>query len=122
MPPFVRHIFVCTNERPAGHSRGCCVAKGSPAIRDALKAAVKKAGLGSDVRVNAAGCLDQCEHGVTVVVYPDAVWYGFVTLDDVDEIVSAHIVGGRPVNRLRLPDDCVNTPICAHRHQTEPRP
>ena len=89
--------------------------KNSPAIRDALKAGVKKAGLGGQVRVNVAGCLDQCEHGVTVVVYPDAVWYGFVTLNDVDEIVREHIVGGRPVERLRLSDGCVNTPKCRHR-------
>lgn len=115
MPPFVHHIFVCTNERPTDHPRGCCLAKGSPTIRDALKSAIKKAGLGAEVRVNAAGCLDQCEHGVTVVIYPDAVWYGFVTAADVDEIVRDHIVGGRPVDRLRLPHACINTPTCPHR-------
>ena len=122
MPPFVRHLFVCTNERPADHPRGCCLAKGSPAIRDAFKTAIKKAGLGTDVRVNAAGCLDQCEHGVTVVVYPEAVWYGFVTLDDVETIVREHIVGGRPVQRLRLRDACINASGCPHRCQTQPPP
>ncbi len=115
MPPFVRHVFVCTNDRPADHPRGCCLCRNSPAIRDALKAGVKEAGLGAEVRVNAAGCLDQCEHGVTVVVYPDAVWYGFVTVEDVEQIVREHIVGGRPVERLRLSDECVNTPKCRHR-------
>jgi (2Fe-2S) ferredoxin len=115
MPPFARHVFVCTNERAADHPRGCCLAKGSLGIRDALKAAIKKAGFAADVRVNAAGCLDQCEHGVTVVVYPDAVWYGFVTAGDVDEIIREHIVAGRPVQRLRLPDSCINTPTCPHR-------
>lgn len=89
--------------------------KNSPTIRDAMKAAVKKAGLASAIRVNAAGCLDQCEHGVTIVVYPDAVWYGFVTLEDVDEIVREHLVAGRPVARLQLSDQCVNTPTCCHR-------
>lgn len=117
MPVFERHIFVCTNERPAEHPRGCCNAKNSQAIRDGLKAAVKKAGLGDRVRVNAAGCLDQCEHGVTIVVYPEAVWYGFVTPADVDEIVREHIVSGRPVARLRLADHCINTPSCPHRRQ-----
>ena len=91
------------------------MAKNSQAVRDALKASVKKAGLSAQVRVNAAGCLDQCEHGVTIVVYPEAVWYGFVGLDDVDEIVREHIVAGRPVERLRLADTCVNTPACEHR-------
>ena len=115
MPSFVRHIFVCTNDRTAEHPKGCCLRKNSPAIRDALKAAVKQAGMGGEVRVNAAGCLDQCEHGVTIVVYPEAVWYGFVTLDDVDEIVREHIVSGRPVERLRLSGQCINTPTCCHR-------
>jgi len=57
------------------------------------------------VRVNKAGCLDQCARGVTCVVYPEAVWYGGVTLDDVDEIIERHLVGGEPVERLVLPDD-----------------
>ena len=85
------------------------------AFEVALKAGVKKAGLGAEVRVNAAGCLDQCEHGVTIVVYPEAVWYGFVTVGDVEEIVREHIVGGKPVERLRLSDECVNTSKCRHR-------
>jgi len=107
MPAFERHVFVCTNTRPAGHPRGCCSAKNSEAIRDALKKAAAQR-LGKRVRINAAGCLDQCEHGVTVVVYPEAVWYGFVTLADVEEIVESHLVNGHPVERLRLPDTCIN--------------
>ena len=67
------------------------------------------------VRINRAGCLDQCEHGPTVVVYPEAVWYGPVTAADVEEIVSAHLVAGRPVARLRLADGCINTGACAHK-------
>jgi (2Fe-2S) ferredoxin len=102
MPPFERHVFVCVNERPAGHPKGCCAGKGSVEIRDRLKMMVGRAGLKGKVRVNAAGCLDACERGVTVVVYPEAVWYGGVTLDDVDEIFQSHILEGRPVERLRL--------------------
>ena len=95
-------MFVCENVRPAENPKGCCSAKGSPEIRAALKKAVFKAGLRGKVRINKAGCLDQCEHGVTVVVYPEAIWYGHVTLDDVDEIFEEHILNGRPVERLRL--------------------
>ena len=65
------------------------------------------------VRANQSGCLDQCEHGPNLVVYPDAVWYGRVTLDDVDEIIESHIVGGKPVERLTLPDSCLNTDLRA---------
>jgi len=115
LPPFQRHVFVCINERPSGHVRGCCHDKSSPAIREALKAEVKRCGLDGTVRVNPSGCLDQCEHGVTVVVYPDTVWYGFVKITDVAEIVQSHLVDGRPVERLRLPDGCINTPTCRHR-------
>lgn len=115
MPLFERHVFVCCNERPAGHPRGCCSAKDSPRLREALKEAVARAGLKGRVRINQSGCLDQCEHGPTIVVYPDGVWYGFVTLDDVAEIVASHLCAGRPVERLRLPDGCLNTPQCPHR-------
>lgn len=115
MPNFERHVFVCTNERPDGHPRGCCKAKESEAIRERMKSLASERGLKGRVRVNSAGCLDQCEHGVTVVVYPEAVWYGFVTLADVDEIVESHLVNGMPVERLRLAAACVNTRGCGHR-------
>jgi (2Fe-2S) ferredoxin len=108
MPLFERHLFVCTNVRPPGHPRGCCSEKNSEALRDALKRAAALAGLKQTVRINAAGCLDQCERGATVVVYPEQVWYGGVTIDDVDEIVQSHLINGVPVERLRLSEDQVN--------------
>jgi len=66
-----------------------------------FKRQVKEAGLGSRVRVNHSGCLDQCGHGPMVVVYPEAVWYWRVRPEDVEEIVREHLLGGRPVKRLR---------------------
>jgi len=99
---FQRHVFVCENRRPEGHPRGCCAERGGVALREALKAEVRRRGLQGLVRVNAAGCLDACEHGASVVVYPEGVWYGGVTADDVPEIVEAHLLGGRPVERLRV--------------------
>jgi (2Fe-2S) ferredoxin len=104
MPSFQRHVFVCVNERPADHPRGCCKAKGSPAVRDALKKALTARGIKAEIRANNAGCLDQCEHGITVVVYPEQVWYGHVTLADVDELVERHLIGGEVVERLLLPE------------------
>ncbi len=115
MPGFEKHVFVCTNKRADGHPRGCCAAKDSGAIRERLKALVAERGLAGRIRINQAGCLDQCEHGVTIVVYPEAVWYGFVTPDDVVEILESHLIDDRPVERLRLPDGCINTDRCPHR-------
>src|SRR5512136_3023708 len=101
---FEHHVFVCENRRPDGSPKGCCASKGGSAVREALKAEVARRGLKGSVRANAAGCLDACERGVAVVVYPEGVWYGGVTVDDVPEIVERHLIGGQPVERLRLRD------------------
>lgn len=97
------HVFVCLNERPEGHPRGCCKDKGAEEVLKAFKSEVGNAGLASEVRAQKAGCLDTCEFGVTVVVYPEAVWYGTVTPADVPEIVRSHLIQGHPVQRLRIP-------------------
>ena len=115
MAPFERHIFVCCNQREAGHPRGSCDPDADDGLQKAFKRALAARGLNRTVRANRAGCLDQCEHGPTVVVYPDTVWYGFVTDADIDEIIDSHIVGGVAVERLRLRDECVNTAACPHK-------
>ena len=115
MPVFEHHVFVCTNQRPDGAPRPSCAAGGGSDIHVALQQAAKAADLGGRVRVNKSGCLDQCEHGPTVVVYPEAVWYGHVKPEDAEEIVREHLIGGRPVERLRLADECINTKSCPHR-------
>jgi len=104
MPHFARHVFVCINERPPGHAKGCCKEKGSEEVREAFKKELAARGLAKIVRANAAGCLDQCALGVSVVIYPEQVWYGKVTVADVPEIVDRHIVGGEFVTRLMMPD------------------
>ena len=118
MASFEHHVFVCTNFREPGSARGSCTVDGKGELLPAFQAAVKDAGIKGVVRVNKAGCLDQCEHGPTVVVYPEAVWYGRVTPADVSEIVQSHLIGGSPVERLRLPEECINTSACPHK----PRP
>lgn len=97
-------MFVCTNERPPDHPKGCCKAKGGVEVRDTLKKALAARGISKVVRANNAGCLDQCAHGVSVVVYPEQVWYGHVTVEDIPEIVDRHLVGGEVVERLLMPN------------------
>jgi (2Fe-2S) ferredoxin len=104
LPRFERHIFVCINERAAGAERGCCAQKGGSAVRDRFKKLLAGRGLLGRVRANKSGCLDQCERGVTVVIYPEQIWYGGVTVDDVAEIIDRHILGGEVVERLLMPD------------------
>lgn len=100
-PPYARHIFTCTNRRPDGSPRGCCATKGGDEVRLEFKKQLDAQGV-SGVRSNAAGCLDACEVGVAVVIYPDNVWYQGVKKEDVAEIVSSHVKGGQPVERLRM--------------------
>jgi (2Fe-2S) ferredoxin len=100
--PFYRaHVFCCINERPPGHPRGCCKAKGSERLRNYMKARAKELGL-TDVRINTSGCLDRCELGPSVVIYPEGIWYHVNTPADVDEILAVHLIGGGRVERLMM--------------------
>ena len=105
MAKFQRHVFICTNEREAGNERGCYKARGAADVAEAFKQKLHEQGFKRIVRPNKAGCLDQCAFGPVVVVYPDNVWYGRVTVADVDEIIERHIRRGEVVDRLVIPDD-----------------
>lgn len=105
MSKFQRHIFVCVNERAPDDPRGDCSSKGSREVAEAFKKGLHDCGLKRVVRANKAQCLDQCEHGCTVVVYPEQVWYGRVKPSDVAEIISSHVLNGKPVARLVIPDE-----------------
>ena len=104
MPHLERHVFVCENRREPGNPKGCCADKGAEEVREEFKRQLHERGLKKTIRANAAGCLDQCARGVAVVVYPEQVWYGGVTVGDVTEIIESHLVGGVPVERLRIKD------------------
>jgi (2Fe-2S) ferredoxin len=104
MAKFLHHVFVCENERPPGHPKGCCSAKGSAAVRQRMKDEIDARGWHRIVRASKAGCLDQCATGTTVVIYPDDIWYQGVTVDDVSEILDG-LARGTVVERLRLPDE-----------------
>jgi (2Fe-2S) ferredoxin len=105
-PPlhFTTHVFFCGNRRPDGHSRGCCASKGAESLRDYMKVRVKELGVGQ-VRINASGCLDRCEHGPCAVFYPEGVWYTLATREAVDEVIQKHLIEGGRVPALMLDDD-----------------
>ena len=104
-PYYSRHVFCCTNERPGDHPRGCCAAKDAVKLRTYLKNKAKKLGL-ETVRINGSGCLDRCELGATMVIYPEGVWYSYRTRADLDEILQTHLVEDGRVERLLLrPED-----------------
>lgn len=102
-PPFFDvHLFVCTNRRPDGHQRGSCAARGSERLRDYMKARAKELGI-AGLRVNSAGCLDRCELGPCLVVYPEGVWYRIDSPADVDRVLQEHLVAGGRARDLMLP-------------------
>ncbi|NWG29495.1 MAG: (2Fe-2S) ferredoxin domain-containing protein [Ignavibacteriaceae bacterium] len=108
MKRFEKHIFVCENKRPEGHPRGCCSEKNSPEVRELFKRRIKELGLNATVRANSSGCLDACEHGVTVLIYPEQIWYGKITVEDVEDIIQEHIIKNIPVERLKITDKKFN--------------
>jgi (2Fe-2S) ferredoxin len=103
-PPlyFRAHLFVCCNRRPDGHARGSCAARGSERLRDYMKARAKELGL-AGLRVNTAMCLDRCEQGPCLVIYPEGIWYKIETTSDVDAVLERHVLAGGRVPGLLLP-------------------
>lgn len=104
MSHYRQHLFFCCNQRDAG-ARVCCNDAGASTLRDYAKSRIKKLGLNGPgkVRINQAGCMERCEEGPCLVVYPDAVWYRYADAADVDEIIESHVCGGVTVERLKLP-------------------
>ena len=102
MSYYQRHIFFCCNQRKEGAA--CCNDHHASEMRDYAKSRVKELKLSGEgkVRVNSAGCLDRCDEGPVVVVYPEGVWYTYVDREDIDEIVEEHLKNGRPVERLKI--------------------
>lgn len=103
MPKFQHHLFICTNRRADGDPKGCCATKGSEEIRSFFKEELARRGLKKQVRANQAGCLDTCEFGPSVVIYPEGIWYTVNSNEDVLEVIERHIVKGEIVERLLMP-------------------
>jgi len=103
MSHFHKHVFFCTNQREDGSA--CCGNHGAQRLRDYAKDRVKALGLSTEknrIRINSAGCMDHCNEGPVLVVYPDGVWYTYVDESDIDEIIEEHLKNGRVVERLKI--------------------
>ena len=102
MSYYRRHVFFCCNKREPPEK--CCANAGAAEMQAYAKGRIKELGLNGkgQVRINKAGCLDRCEEGPILVVYPEAVWYTYVDRDDIDEIIDRHIVKGEIVERLLI--------------------
>ena len=101
-PYYQHHVFICMNQREGG--RACCADRGAKVAQEHAKARIKQMDLSGQgkVRINQAGCLDRCEEGPVLVVYPEGTWYTYVDTHDIDEIIDVHLVGGKIVERLKI--------------------
>ncbi len=104
MSYYRHHVFFCLNQREPGADRPSCANCGAEELQQYAKSRIKELGLAGrgKVRINKAGCLDRCEEGPVLVVYPEEVWYTYVDKNDIDEIIESHLVRGEPVARLRI--------------------
>lgn len=100
------HVFICQNERDPENPRGSCYHKDSKAVLKCFKETIISQGLRERIEFDGSTCMDCCAVGPAVVVYPENVWYGGVTVEDVPEIVEA-IAKGTVVERLLIPDEQV---------------
>ncbi|HEY6095758.1 MAG TPA: (2Fe-2S) ferredoxin domain-containing protein [Gallionellaceae bacterium] len=103
MSYYQKHVFFCTNQRAEGET--CCNNLGAQRLRDYAKDKVKALGISNAqnrIRINSAGCMDRCDYGPVMVVYPEAVWYTYVDESDIDEIIESHLKNGKVVERLKI--------------------
>ena len=102
MSYFKHHVFFCCNQRGEGES--CCNNLGATAAQTYAKDRIAQLGLKGkgNIRINKAGCLDRCDDGPVLVVYPDETWYTYVVSEDIEEIIQEHLIHGRVVERLKI--------------------
>jgi (2Fe-2S) ferredoxin len=103
MPKPQKHVFICTQSRPEDHPKGSCAARGAPPVIDAFRAELESRDLLGRFKVSSSGCLGVCEQGPVALVYPEGVMYRQITEADVNVIIDEHLLGDKPVERLKVP-------------------
>jgi (2Fe-2S) ferredoxin len=99
---FDKHVFCCINKRPDSNPKGCCCSKDSEGLQIELKKKIKDLKLEKKIRINKSGCLDRCENGPVIVIYPEGIWYSIKNSKDVDEILNSHLLNNKIVERLKI--------------------
>ena len=102
MPSYKKYIFICENMRDPSHPKGCCGLKNGSNLKKILKQKLAEKGLSKTYRANTAGCLDVCEHGAAMVVYPQGFWYGHVQEKDLDQIIEDSLLNDKIIERLSI--------------------
>lgn len=102
MPKPRMHVFVCTQQRPPGHPRSSCGQHGCAAVYEEFLWQLQQRDLSNSIQVTATGCMGPCSEGPSVLVYPEGVMYAKVEKDRVAEIFDQHLVGGNPVESLKV--------------------
>lgn len=96
------HIFVCTSCRINGVQKGFCFSKDSVDIVQKFMEGIDERDLSGDVMITNTGCFGICEKGPVAVVYPEGIWYGNLTEEDVETIIEQHLENGNPVKELMI--------------------
>ncbi|MEO5338898.1 MAG: (2Fe-2S) ferredoxin domain-containing protein [Magnetococcus sp. MYC-9] len=101
-PLYDLRIYYCVNSRDAGHPQGDCSRRGAQDLQNHLVERLKQLPESCRVRVSSSGCLNRCQSGPALVIYPQGVWYRYRSQADINEIVQRHLLGGEQVQRLLI--------------------
>jgi len=99
---FDKHVFCCINKRPESNPKSCCSLKGSEKLHQELKIKIKNLKINKKIRINKSGCLDRCDLGPVLVIYPEGTWYSYKSSKDIDEIINSHLLNNKIVKRLEI--------------------
>jgi (2Fe-2S) ferredoxin len=97
---FEKHIFICANQKPEG--KACCGEARGLELVQKFRDVISEKGLKGKVRAQRAGCLDACKEGPALVIYPEGTYYGHVTPEDVERIITEHVINGNIIEELEL--------------------
>lgn len=97
---FDYHIFICANQKAEG--KVCCGQERGLELVAEFRRVLRDKGLQGKVRAQRAGCIDACDFGPSVVIYPGGEYYGHLKPENVETIIEQHIIGGKAVEEFLI--------------------